>query len=66
MLLEGRYRQAAGSARREGRKLALLYLDLNDFKAINDQYGHEAGDHALRTIGARVEELMRQSDTVAR
>nr|WP_249116065.1 diguanylate cyclase [Azoarcus sp. L1K30] len=66
VLLEGRFRQAVESARREGHKLALLYLDLDDFKPINDQYGHEAGDHALRTIAGRMEGLMRQSDTVAR
>lgn len=66
VLLEGRYRQAAEVARREGHRLALLYLDLDDFKPVNDQYGHETGDHVLRAVAQRLGGDLRQSDTVAR
>lgn len=64
--LDGRYRQAAGSARREGHRLALLYLDLDKFKPINDQYGHDVGDRTLCAIADRLSGLVRDSDTVAR
>lgn len=64
--LDGRFRQAATSARRDGHRLALLYLDLDNFKPINDQYGHEVGDRALCAIADRLSSYVRQSDTVAR
>lgn len=66
VLLEGRYRQAAEAARREGHRIALLYLDLDDFKPVNDRYGHETGDHVLRAVAQRLGGDLRQSDTVAR
>lgn len=66
VLLDGRFRQAAESARRDGHRLALLYLDLDDFKPVNDQYGHEAGDRTLCAIADRLKGFVRQSDTVAR
>lgn len=55
---------------RTGRNLtshvALLVIDLDGFKAINDQYGHAAGDHLLKTLGARFAECQRKSDLVCR
>jgi diguanylate cyclase (GGDEF)-like protein len=45
---------------------AVLLIDLNDFKPINDRYGHETGDDALRAFGDRLETLVRESDFVAR
>jgi diguanylate cyclase (GGDEF)-like protein len=45
---------------------AILYLDLDDFKVINDSLGHEAGDHVLAEVGHRVQAVVRPSDTVAR
>lgn len=54
------------SARRYGRKFAVLFIDLDRFKIINDTLGHEAGDTLLREITARFKQALRTSDTVAR
>ncbi len=53
-------------ARRNRRKFAVLMLDLNKFKAINDTYGHAAGDKVLITVAQRLVSIVRESDTVAR
>lgn len=50
----------------DGRQLALLFIDLDGFKAVNDTYGHGAGDTVLRTIGERIRRCLRATDTVAR
>jgi diguanylate cyclase (GGDEF)-like protein len=65
-LLADRLRQAAGSLERRGTGAVLLYLDLDNFKAINDRFGHPAGDVLLVTVAARLEALARSGDTVAR
>lgn len=65
-LLVERLEQALRQAERKGRNLALLFLDLNRFKPINDQYGHLAGDEILQVLGQRLRDGMRASDTVAR
>ena len=53
-------------ARRLGRPLAMLFVDLDHFKALNDEYSHEVGDKALRKIGQRMLDSMRKIDVVAR
>ena len=53
-------------ARRSGGKLALLLVDVDDFKSINDRFGHPGGDELLRRVGERLRSRVRESDTVAR
>jgi len=65
-LLEDRLRQALIRARRRGGCVALLLLDLDGFKRINDNHGHEAGDQLLAEVGQRLLGCVRGSDTVSR
>ncbi len=51
---------------RHGHPTAILYIDLNDFKSINDVYGHAAGDSAIRHVATVLSETMRESDFIAR
>jgi diguanylate cyclase (GGDEF)-like protein len=53
-------------AKRYNSEFGLLYLDLDDFKGINDSLGHDVGDHLLREIASRLKELCRETDFVAR
>ncbi len=53
-------------ARRLGCPLAVLFVDLDHFKSLNDEYSHEVGDRALREVGRRIQDSMRRIDTVAR
>ncbi|MBA2689553.1 MAG: EAL domain-containing protein [Burkholderiales bacterium] len=66
VLLQDRTSQAIAHAQRHGGQVAVLFLDLDRFKNINDTLGHEAGDRGLRNMGARLTESLRGSDTVAR
>lgn len=61
-----RLRLAMARARRQPQTLALMYVDLDGFKAINDQLGHAAGDHLLVEVGRRMEECVRTTDCVCR
>lgn len=61
-----RLEQALVTAQQEHSRLAVLYLDLDGFKGINDRYGHELGDLLLREVGQRIRHCIRQSDMVAR
>lgn len=65
-LFQDRVVQAITVAKRQKKKVALLYVDLDRFKAINDTLGHEAGDSVLREVAKRLMELVRETDTVAR
>jgi len=66
MLFDDRLNVEIAHARRNGQKLALMFLDLDRFKAINDTFGHKAGDQTLQAVGQRLSSLLRKSDTVAR
>ncbi len=65
-LFTDRLRQAVALAQREQRPLALLFLDLDRFKMINDTLGHDVGDGVLRSIATRVTRCLRDSDTFSR
>ena len=66
-LLHDRLDQALARIERSPQAcLAVLFVDLDGFKAVNDRHGHEMGDRMLRTIGTRLSELIRDGDTVAR
>jgi diguanylate cyclase (GGDEF)-like protein len=57
---------AIHAAQRSGRKVAVMFIDLDDFKRVNDTFGHEAGDHVLVELSARILRVLRGEDTAAR
>lgn len=65
-LLEDRLEQALARADRQHHKVAVLALDLDHFKHVNDTFGHRVGDLVLKTVVTRVEARLRASDTLAR
>ena len=65
-LLSDRLEQVIARSRRTGQRVALFYLDLDGFKAINDSLGHAAGDSLLKQFADRVKRAVRVTDTVAR
>jgi diguanylate cyclase (GGDEF)-like protein/PAS domain S-box-containing protein len=65
-LLSDRMKQAIARTAREQNMMAVCYLDLDEFKPINDTLGHEAGDHVLIEIVQRIQSAIRGGDTVAR
>ena len=66
MLLHDRLEQAVRAAHRDNKALALLVIDLDGFKAVNDAFGHQAGDRVLQQAAARMRATLREADTVAR
>lgn len=66
VLLADRMQQAMLHNQRSGESLAVAFLDLDGFKAINDQYGHGVGDKLLITLARRMKAVLRESDTLAR
>jgi diguanylate cyclase (GGDEF)-like protein/PAS domain S-box-containing protein len=65
-LLLDRLQQALIEAARHERRVAVVYLDLRDFKNVNDTLGHEAGDRVLQAVAERLQSCVRPGDTVAR
>jgi diguanylate cyclase (GGDEF)-like protein len=65
-LCHDRLGQAIGQARREGHELAVLFIDLDGFKHINDSLGHSLGDDLLRQTALRIAGCLRETDTLAR
>lgn len=61
-----RLTQSLAHARRNGGKVGLLFVDLDKFKPVNDQYGHAVGDMLLRAVAKRIRECVRDVDTAAR
>lgn len=66
ILFDDRLKQTLALARRTRSRLAIMFLDLDGFKAINDNLGHDAGDELLKQVAKRLDECLRSSDTVAR
>jgi diguanylate cyclase (GGDEF)-like protein len=64
--LQDQLKLSIARSKREGVLLAVLMIDLDGFKPINDRYGHAAGDQLLREIGRRLSSVVRETDTVAR
>ena len=65
-LMTDRLNQVMNRAQRDGTAAAVLYVDIDGFKQVNDARGHAAGDELLRSIGERLRSVVRASDTVAR
>lgn len=66
MLLQDRVQQAINYAQRDGTQIAVLFLDLDHFKHINDSLGHSIGDRLLQQIAARLRQCLREGDSVTR
>ncbi len=66
VFLADRLHQAMAQSLRRNQKLAVVYLDLDGFKAVNDRFGHDAGDQLLITVSNRMKQTLREGDTLAR
>jgi diguanylate cyclase (GGDEF)-like protein len=66
LLFDDRLNQSILSARRRGGKLAVLFVDLNKFKQVNDNHGHHVGDQLLKEVAVRLRSCLREEDTVSR
>jgi len=65
-LFNDRLNMAIARAQRGGKKIAVMMLDIDKFKSINDKYGHETGDKLLKSVAGRIGGGLRKSDTIAR
>ena len=65
-LFEDRLKHGLAQAKRHSWGLAVMFLDLDEFKSINDSYGHDAGDSVLRTVSQRLKENTRGDDSISR
>ncbi len=66
LLLADRLEQAIARAERHGQRFALIVVDLDRFKSINDSLGHLAGDELLKDVAKRLAQVLRKADTLAR
>ena len=66
LLLADRLQQALAQAERRNSQLAVVFLDLDGFKAVNDLHGHDVGDELLILLAERMKAVLRESDTLAR
>jgi len=66
LLFLDRLKLSLATARRTGQGCALLFMDLDGFKAINDEHGHGAGDRVLKAVAQRLSRVLRENDTLAR
>jgi diguanylate cyclase (GGDEF)-like protein len=66
VLFEDRLSHSVQTSQRDGRSFVVLLCDLDSFKAVNDDFGHDAGDMVLTTFSQRLRQLLRESDTIAR
>jgi diguanylate cyclase (GGDEF)-like protein len=66
LLFNDRVKQTLEISKRYNQRFALMFLDLDDFKKVNDNYGHKAGDTVLKEISKRINDFIRTSDTFAR
>ncbi len=65
-LFNDRLKQAIAAAHRNKARLALMFIDLDKFKPVNDTYGHGVGDLLLKDVALRIQDCLRDSDTAAR
>ncbi len=65
-MADDRLQHVLALARRSGATFAVCMMDLDDFKPVNDRYGHDAGDHVLKTIAERLQDLIRAEDCLCR
>jgi diguanylate cyclase (GGDEF)-like protein len=65
-LFSDRFQQALQTAERNSDSCALMYIDLDGFKQVNDRHGHEVGDHVLKVVSSRMAKMVRSADTVCR
>ncbi|PHM20615.1 MAG: hypothetical protein CK604_06775 [Curvibacter sp. PD_MW3] len=66
LLLQDRFEQAVAQAQRDNSRVALLFLDLDSFKSINDTLGHHCGDALLKKVAERLKECVRDTDAISR
>lgn len=66
LLMNDRLRHAVSLADRSGRGIVMFFLDMDNFKSVNDRFGHAIGDQLLREVAGRLKAHLRQSDTVSR